>query len=380
MSTENNSYRDGTEEPVRELGTTVITPAGLSHIPDDDQRHDPEARERIVPSDTQKKLGIALVGLGKYSTGQLAPALQETQLCCLSGIVTGSEEKASEWKLKYDLAERNIYSYADFDKIKENKDIDILYIAVPNGLHAEFVVKAAQAGKHVICEKPMATTLEDCDRMIEACNKAGVMLSIGYRLHFEPHHQEMIRLANEKVYGDLKSIRAEHGLAKAEGWRLDLKLAGGGPLMDVGIYCVQAARYVTGLEPIAVSAKEFPKKDPKKHKGIEESIRWQMEFPGGIIAECFSSYTERVTTFHAQCERGFFELEPAYSYSGIEGKTSDGKMDIPNVNQQARQMDDFAMAVTSKRDTPVSGEEGRKDVRILLAIYEAMKTGKRVEL
>ena len=247
-------------------------------------------------------------------------------------------------------------------------------------MHAEYVIRAAKTGKHIICEKPMAVSVEECDRMIEACKQAGKMLSIGYRLHFEPHNLEMMRLGQQKIYGDIKKIVAQDGMASVEGWRLDKKLAGGGPLMDVGIYCVQGARYTTGLEPVAVTAKEGVKTKPEMFKTIEESLTWQMEFPGGIIADCKCSYSEDLNLLHADAEKGWFELSPAYEYEGIEGKTSEGKMDIKNVNQQAKQMDDFALAVSTNRPTPVPGEMGRQDVKILQAIYEAMKTGKRVEL
>ena len=326
------------------------------------------------------KLGIALGGLGGYSSGQLAPALQETEHCYLAGIVTGSPEKATEWQRRYDIPAGNSYSYENFDSIKDNKDIDIVYVVLPNALHAEYVVRAAKAGKHVICEKPMAVTVEDCDRMIAACKEAGRMLSVGYRLHFEPYNREMMRLGQQKVYGAIKKIRADNGMSSAGGWRLDRELAGGGPLMDVGIYCVQATRYTTGLEPTAVRAQEGPKTDREKYRDIEETLHWQFEFPGGITAECMTSYTQPANILRADAEKGWFELSPAYPYNGQRGRTSNGDMNFPQVNQQARQMDDFAQAIKEKRPTPVPGEMGRQDVKILQAIYEAMRTGKRVEI
>ena len=326
------------------------------------------------------KLGIALVGLGKYSEGQLAPALQETEHCYLAGVVTGSNEKAEKWKKKYNIPGANIYDYKGFDLIKGNTEIDIIYIVLPNAMHAEYVLRAAAAGKHVICEKPMAVTVEDCDKMIKACKEAGVMLSIGYRLHFEPYNIEMMRIGKEKPFGRITAMKAENGLEEAKGWRLDKALAGGGPLMDVGIYCVQGCRYTLGAEPIAVKAQEGPKKDPAKFKTIEESLTWQMEFPGSVIAECKSSYSEEMNLLRAECEKGWAELSPSYEYEGIRGKTSQGNMNFPEVNQQARQMDDFALAIKDKRPTPVPGEMGRQDVKILAAIYKAMETGQRIEI
>ena len=326
------------------------------------------------------KLGIALVGLGKYSSGQLAPALKETEYCYLTGIVTGTPDKASKWKKQYDIPEKNIYSYSNFDDIKDNPDIEIVYVVLPNAMHREYVVRAARAGKHVICEKPMALTVEDCDEMISACKNAKKMLSIGYRLHFEPHNMEMMRLGQKKVFGSIKKMFAEDGLAEVEGWRLDKSLAGGGPLMDVGIYCVQGVRYTSGLEPLAVTAREGAKKNKEKFKEVEESLTWKMEFPDGIIAECRTSYSEQLNLLRAEAENGWFELTTAYEYKGIEGETIEGKMKFPKVNQQAKQMDDFARAIIDGRPSPVPGEMGRQDVKILNAIYKAMETGQRVSI
>ena len=338
----------------------------------------PEPQSLAAP--VPRKLGIALVGLGQYAGGQLAPALQETEACYLAGIVTGSPDKARQWKQQYNIPDGNIYSYDNFDSIKDNPDIDIVYVVLPNAMHAEYVIRAAKAGKHVICEKPMAITVEECDRMIEACKEAGKMLSIGYRLHFEPHNLQMKQLGQNKVYGEIKKIKADNGMGDTHGWRLDKKLAGGGPLMDVGIYCVQGVRYTSGREPIAVTAQEGPKTDPVKFASVEQSLSWQIEFADGMTAECRTSYSEEMNLLRAEAERGWFELSPAYPFSGIRGKPSDGPMKLPQVNQQARQMDDFAIAVRSDRPTPVPGEMGRQDVKILQAIYKAMETGQRVEI
>lgn len=328
----------------------------------------------------QRKLGIALVGLGGYAEGQLAPALQETRNCFLAGIVTGTPAKIDKWKRRYDIPDKNVYNYENFDSIKDNPDIDIVYVVLPNSMHAEYVIRAAKAGKHVICEKPMAISVEECDRMIAACKEANRMLSIGYRLHFEPHNREMMRLGQQQVFGAIKSMKAADGLGEAKGWRLDKALAGGGPLMDVGIYCVQGCRYTLGQEPIAVTAMEGPKTDPEKFNSVEESLTWQLEFPNGVKADCMTSYTKDVNLLHADAERGWFQLSPAFEYSGLKGETHEGKMNFPQVNQQALQMDDFADAIVHNRPTPVPGEMGRQDVKLLMAIYEAMNTGRRVEI
>lgn len=336
--------------------------------------------EKIFVPDTGKKLGIALVGLGNYSSSQLAPALQETSHCYLAGLVTDSEDKLQEWKTKYDIPDSNIYSYTNFDQLRDNKEIDIIYVVLPNAMHAEYVIRSAKAGKHVICEKPMALSVEECDQMIKACEDAGKFLSIGYRLHFEPHHKDVMKMGQAKIFGDLSYIHAGHGSNGTEGWRLDKNLAGGGPLMDLGIYCIQAARYTSGMEPIAVTAKEGEKNNPDLFKDIEESLSWEMEFPGGLMAICETSYSSKMDILHVDAAHGWFELSPAYAYQNISGKTATGFIDLPQVNQQALQMDDFAYAILTNGPVRVPGEMGRTDVKIIQAIYKSMTTESRIEI
>jgi predicted dehydrogenase len=202
-----------------------------------------------------RKIGFALAGLGNLSTNQIAPALQKTKFCKLAGIVTGHPAKAEKWKAQYNIPDKNIYNYDNMEQMADNPDIDVVYVVTPNALHAEHTIKAARAGKHVLSEKPMETSVEKCQRMIDECKKAGKQLAVGYRLHFEPNNLECVRLAREKVFGDLKIIEAGFGFSIGDPtqWRLKKDLAGGGPLMDVGIYALQATRYVSGEEPIEVS-------------------------------------------------------------------------------------------------------------------------------
>jgi predicted dehydrogenase len=326
------------------------------------------------------KLGVALVGLGSYATGQLAPALQETENCYLAGIVTGTPSKAATWKEKYGIPDKNIYNYDNYDSIKDNPDIDIIYVVLPNSMHAEYSIRAAKAGKHVICEKPMAITVEDCDKMINACKKAGKMLSIGYRLHFDPYHLDMVKMGTQKMYGEIKKIKAGFSFTAQKGiWRLDKKLAGGGPLMDLGIYCLQGVCYTTGMEPVAVTAQSPPVLDKEKFIDVEETLSFQMEMPNGLIAECRTSYSESANLLRAEAENGWFELQPAFNYSGLKGNTSDGKViEYPKLSQQAKQLDGIAQSIKNNKPSIVPGEMGRRDMKIITAIYEAMRTGKRV--
>lgn len=331
------------------------------------------------PEKEGKKLGIALVGLGGYSTGQLAPALQQTNNCYLAGIVTGTPAKADSWSKRYNIPEQNIYNYENFDKIKENKSIDIVYVVLPVSMHKAFTIRAAKAGKHVICEKPMALAAADCLEMIAACKHAGVMLSIGYRLHFEPHNQEVMQLGQQRAYGELVSIDSSNGFTwgrSPDSWRLKKALSGGGALMDMGIYAIQAARYTTGMEPVFVTAKET-KSDPVLFKEVDDTIDWELEFPGGLIAKGKSSYSSNISFLDVKAKNGKFGLGPAYGYSGIAGYNANGSMDHPQVNQQARQMDDFAECITKGKPTRVPGEEGWKDMKIIDAIYRSIASGKK---
>lgn len=328
-----------------------------------------------------KTLGIALVGLGGYSTGQLAPALQQTKLVKLAGIVTGTPSKADEWAKKYNIPKKNIYNYSNFDSIAKNPDIDIVYVVLPNSMHAEYVIRAAKAGKHVITEKPMATTVKDCEDMIAACKTANRKLSVGYRLHFEPHHQEVMRLGQEKVYGPIKLVENSFGfkIGDPTQWRLKKGLAGGGAMQDVGIYALNAARYATGEEPVSVTAQEY-KTDPVKFKEVDETIAFQLTFPSGAVAICTTTYASSTERLFGSAENGWFELRPAYSYNGIKGRTSKGEMDFPQINQQAAQMDDFADCILNNKQTRVPGELGLQDVRIIQAIYKAVETGQPLKI
>lgn len=332
-----------------------------------------------------RKIGIALVGLGRYSTNQLAPALQETENCRLAGIVTGSPSKADAWKKKYSIPDGNIYNYDNFDKIANNDDIDIVYVVLPIAFHAEFTIRAAEAKKHVICEKPMATTAEEAQRMVDACKANGVKLAIGYRLHFEPFNKRVMELGQKQIFGKVKSIKAADTSDMTGGsldlWRLDKERAGGGPLMDLGIYCVQGAIYTMGEKPIAVKAEFGEITHPAYFRDVEQSVKWEMEFDGGVVAECETSYAdpEGKKLLWGEAENGWWKVDPAYSYEGKKGVTSEGKMDFPNIYEQARQMDSQAENFRNNRESIVPGEMGVRDMKIIMAIYEsAQNNGKRV--
>jgi glucose-fructose oxidoreductase len=338
------------------------------------------SRLRAADAAPQKKLGIALVGLGGYATGQLAPALKLTEHVELRGVVTGSRDKGKKWAQAFGFPEKNIFSYETMAQLADAKDIDLVYVVTPNALHAEQVIAAAKAGKHVISEKPFTTNVADAERALAACRAAKVKISIGYRLHFDPFHQELKRLAREKDFGVLANMSGANGFFMGRKvWRADYKLSGGGPLMDMGIYCVQAACMAAdGATPVAVTAREHPKTRPEIFSDVEEGLDWTMEFANGAKAELMSSYGKNVGQFRAEGPGGWIELNPAFGYRGIKisgSKVPHGLTEL--VSQQALQLDDFARCVREGRESRVSGEMGLRDMKIIEAIYAAMSTGKR---
>ncbi|GJM31500.1 MAG: glucose-fructose oxidoreductase [Saprospiraceae bacterium] len=327
----------------------------------------------------KKNLGVALVGLGYYSTDLLAPALQHTQHCHLAGIVTGTPSKIDRWQRQYNIPDKNVYNYGNMDRIANNPDIDVIYIVLPTSMHAEYAIRAAKIGKHVWCEKPMARTEKECAAVIKACQDNKVKLSIGYRMQHEPNTQEIIRLGREKVYGKVKTVAASAGYfdGRSDHWK-QKKAMGGGAMYDMGVYTLQAARYCTGEEPISVTASHSTKR-PHIYTEVDETTHYQLEFPSGATATCTTSLGKGMNNLKATYANGWASLTPFQAYGGIQGRTSDGKkLNASIPNQQAKQMDDDALAIIENTSVLVPGEEGLRDIRVVEAIYRAAASGQRV--
>ena len=206
----------------------------------------------------------------------------------------------------YGVPESGLYSYETYDRLKDNADVDIVYVVLPNSMHPEFTVRAHKAGKHVLCEKPMANTPQDCETMIAAAKAAGKKLMIGYRLRYEPYNMAMIKMAREQEFGKPKVILCEAGfsIGDPKQWRLNKALAGGGSLMDIGIYALNAARYLSGEEPVAINAFSYTTPgDPRFADGVEETINFQLRFPSGVLANCVSSYGVGLNRFRVHAEK-----------------------------------------------------------------------------
>jgi glucose-fructose oxidoreductase len=330
------------------------------------------------------RLGVALVGLGYYSTDLLAPALQQTKHCYLAGIVTGTPAKAEAWKAKYNIPEKNIYNYQNFDQVANNDDIDVIYIVLPPSMHREYVIKAANAGKHVWCEKPMAMTVEECQDMIDACHKNKRSLAIGYRLHHEPNTQEYRRIIKQKLLGSVKKLDCAAGYRdnRTDHWK-QKKEMGGGVLYDMGVYAIQGARLGTNMEPVSIVSAQTSTTRPEIYKnGLDETTIATLEFPGGVLATIKTSFGENVNFMNIVCEKGEIKMEPYSGYSGVKGSSPLGEINTPYTTpwQQARQMDDDTMAIMQGKAVLAPGEEGLRDIRIVEAIYKSAQNQQMVKL
>ena len=329
-------------------------------------------------------LRVAIMGLGSYGT-RVADAMQSCKAAKLVGVISGTPSKIKDWQTKYNIPEKNCYNYENFDQIKNNKDIDAVYIITPNSLHKPQAIRVAQAGKHVICEKPIALNAAEGQAMVDACKKANVKFLVGYRMHFEPKTLEIIRMRNAGEFGKVLFFQGLCGfkIGDPSQWRLNKELAGGGSLMDIGIYAVNGSRYMIGEEPIWVTAQET-KTDPVKFKeGVDETITFQLGFPSGAIASCLSTYTmNNLDRFFLNGEKGFAEMQPSTGYGPIKGKTHVGELTQPHNTHQTVQMDEMSAIILQgkKPPVPVDGEEGVKDLKIMDAIYKAVKSGKKEDL
>jgi len=330
------------------------------------------------------KLGVALVGLGYYSTDLLAPALQQTTECYLAGIVTGTPSKAESWKKKYNIPDKNIYDYQNFDSIANNPEIDVVYVVLPPSMHKEYVVRAAKAGKHVWCEKPMAMTVTECQEMIDVCTKNKRTLAIGYRLHHEPCTREWRRIVNKQLLGQVKKVNCAAGYfeGRTNNWKQQ-KALGGGVLYDMGVYAIQGARLGTGMEPTSILSAKTSTTRPEIYKnGLDETTIATLSFPGGVIADIKTSFGENVNFLDITFEKGAINMSPYSNYNGLKGRSNLGEIhfsyEVPW--QQAKQMDDDAKSIKTSKPMLVPGEEGLKDIKIVEGIYKAAQTGKEVNV
>jgi predicted dehydrogenase len=327
-----------------------------------------------------KRLRYCIVGLGRISMDHFMPACKMSERSEVVAFVSGHRDKAEKLAPDYNVSAKNIYSYENFDEIAKNNDIDAVYIALPNSMHAEYTIRAANAGKHVLCEKPMATSVKDSIAMVQACKAAGKKLMIAYRCQYEPVNLRAIKLVRDGSLGAIQAIESANGFnEKAGEWRLNKKLAGGGPLMDVGIYSLNACRYLTGEEPSHVEGYCTVIDKDGRFDEVEENCGWTMRFPSGAVASCNTTYGANMNGFiRVHGSEGVLHMEPAFSYQGIH-LTAEIKgqppIDQPSAekdpSQFAREGDYFAECVFGDKEPRSNGEEGLRDMRYMAEIYKS---------
>ena len=338
-----------------------------------------------------KRLGVAVVGIGHLALEQIIPAFGTSKRVKLTALVSGHRAKALAVAAEHGVPDSSVYDYASFDRIKDDPSVDIVYIVLPNALHPEFTERAAAAGKHVLCEKPMAADVAGAQRMIKACRDADRNLMIAYRLQYDANHRALIQMAREKTHGELRFIEAVNGQNDAANgqWRQIKALAGGGSLPDVGIYCLNAFRYITGEEPIEVTGRITQPKDDPRFREIEDVAAFTLRFPSGVLASGSSGYSfHESRQLRCMAADAWFGLDPAFSYNGLvmhigkkagDATALEARTRSPK-NQFAVEMDAFAEALAAGHEPHTPGEEGLQDMKIVAAIYEAAAGGGVVKL
>ncbi len=335
------------------------------------------------------KIGYAIVGLGRISMGQFMPGVKASaQRSRITALVSGHPDKAARVAAQYGVPRNAIYNYQNYEQIAHNPNVDAVYIALPNGMHAEYTIRAAQSGKHVLCEKPMANSVAECEQMIAACQKAERKLMIAYRCRLEPTNLRAVQLIRGGYVGTLEIIDTGFGFTIAPGeWRLNKKMAGGGPMVDVGIYSLQACRYLSGEEPVEVSANWSVIDRDGRFTEVEENLNWTMRFPSGVLTTCYTSYGANCgNTYRATGSKGWVELGPAFTYEGIRMR-SEGQESVaiaqPETDrypdQFSREADHFAECILGNHEPVTPGEEGLRDEKLIQAIYESCREGRPVK-
>jgi predicted dehydrogenase len=333
----------------------------------------------------EKKTGWAVVGLGTLAVEQILPAFARSKLCKPTALVSGHPDKAKRLAAVYGVEPKSIYTYENYDKLADDPAVDVVYVVLPNSMHAEFTVRALKAGKHVLCEKPMASNAAECEAMIAAAKAAGRKLMLAYRLHYEPFNMAAIELCRTGAVGPLRSITATNlQVTKAPNIRLSKALAGG-PVQDVGVYCLNAARYLTGKEPVEVSATAHQPADIPRFREVPATVAFTLRFPDGVLAHCDCSFDAAESRrFRVTGTTGWIDMENAFGYSGQQLTVSrdgrESRVRLSPVDHFAAEMDHFAACVQQDKPPRTPGEEGLADMRVIEAIERSAKEGRAVKL
>jgi len=336
------------------------------------------------PLPLDRQLGFAVVGLGKLALGEIMDAFTAARRAKVTALVSGNRDKAMRVAARYGVPQTGIYDYENFDRIVDNPAVDVVYIVLPNALHRQFAERAFRAGKHVLCEKPMATNVADCEAMIAASRAAGRKLMVAYRSQFEPHNLLAMRTLRRGDLGAVRVITADIGRGTdprdpADQWRLNRALAGSGSLFDIGIYALNAARFLVNEEPVEVRAQLYAPPNDPRFREVEDVVVWTMRFPGGALFHGSTSYSYSFTnSIQVTCDRGVMVFDPSMEYHAHRLRIRDRVIQMSEIDQFAREMDHFCMAITDNLPVVADGAEGMQDVKLMLAILEAGRTGRAV--
>lgn len=334
---------------------------------------------------SDEKIRYAVVGLGHIAQVAVLPAFRHASRNSeLSALISDDPQKLRELSERYDVKING--SYDDYENILRSGNIDTVYIALPNHMHREYTVRAAAAGIHVLCEKPMAVTTEECSEMIRACEDAGVKLMIAYRLHFDKANLKAVEIVQSEKIGTPKMFNSTFSMHVKEGnIRLNDESLGGGPMYDIGIYCINAARYLFQAEPEEVFAYSVTS-DVERFNKADEMTAVTMKFPDSKLATFVCSFGASDTSnYRIIGTEGDLRVEPAYEYAEpiihyltVEGKTN--KKSFKKRDQFAPELEYFSDCILSNETPEPNGDEGLIDVQIIQAILESAKTGKPVSL
>jgi len=333
---------------------------------------------------SKKKLRYAVVGLGHIAQIAVLPAFDHAKENSeLTALISDDPEKLKEISKHYGV--ENCYSYDQYGEALKSGTFDAVYIALPNDMHKDYTVGAAKAGIHVLCEKPMATSEEDCQQMIVAAEKNNIKLMIAYRLHFERTNMKTVESLDLGKIGVPKLFNSSFTLQVRDGNIRTQKNHGGGPLFDIGVYCINAARYIFKEEPIAITALACSGVDARFDE-IEESVAVAMKFPGNRLASFVCSFgCHAVSRYEVVGTTGSICVDPAYEYADetafeIKGEKHNEKLKTGKRDQFAPELIHFSNCVLNGEQPRPSGYEGLADLRIIEAIKESIATGETVKL
>lgn len=340
----------------------------------------------MTSSSTQKSdrtIRYAIVGLGWFAQVAAMPSFPRTENSEIVALVSDDETKRKELSRKYDIP--HTYSYQDYEKCLSSGEVDAVYIALPNNLHCEYTVRAAKQGVHVLCEKPMAITEDECEQMIQACKENEVKLMIAYRLHLDPANMEAVEVVRSGQIGEPRFFNSVFS-QQVEGGNIRMrKETGGGTLDDIGVYCINAARYLFQDEPIAAFGTTANNGEPRFSE-VDEMTSVILHFPKARLAAFTLSFgASKVSTYRVIGTKGDLRLDPAYSWSG-ELKhylTVNGKMEERSFqphSQLAAEFTYFSDCILHNKDPEPSGHEGLNDIRIIRALYQSIEQGKPVTI